>query len=151
MPPGHTTPQLGFSTVLTRMIECACGVAVLSQPDMCPRRKLLQQQLAAAGGQPGSVLIYSSPFSRTLQTAEAAAAAAGLDVSACMQVKDRAYAGVSQAPSSPLDMLLRCAVPHHSAVGEMLLPATSAGICIQGRHHFACLAASWAHHVTVTV
>jgi hypothetical protein len=45
-------------------------------------RQLLQQQLRQQGVELGAVHIYSSPFSRTLETASIAAGAAGLDPAA---------------------------------------------------------------------
>jgi len=57
----------------------------------CACRKALQEQLLQAGADPSAVLIYSSPFSCTLETAQTAAAAAGIDTTTNMHVSSPTF------------------------------------------------------------
>lgn len=85
------TPCLGLS-VVGSPVEVAIAAQVVHNKRCCAVccrlccRQLLLQQLTQAGVPLSSVRIYSSPFSRTLETARAAAAAAGIESGTCMHV-----------------------------------------------------------------
>lgn len=110
----------------------------------CCCRQLLQQQLSQAGVPPGQVLVYCSPFSRTMETARAAAAAAGLDAATCIHVsKQWCFGGgqgagrslgiaedavhvrtqvlIAQQPGWCVNTNWRCVALHHT---RMFVPAS---------------------------